>query len=597
MDGVRYDSPYTATLCVKAPPMRPVIRYAIAILIVAIIPVAALTHLPTAAAQTEPDYRSRTIYFLLADRFNPQHPYNPYVDPMYPDATNSVDCFTQGCTEEEEFRKYWGGDIQGIIEKLGYLQRLGASAIWVTPLAENVRMYEGGTGYGTGYHGYWVQNYYQVNAHFGSWSDVEQFSTELHSHGMRYIQDITLNDSNPLDNHVFGLVYNGNGSVFVASYEDDFDPMYGTRLYKHYQDTPLCEHAPADGNLWNDWQLHHCLLADLSGWNQHDPQVAQYLVGAGETWIDHGIDDLRLDAINYVFPDFVSTFTNAMIDHLEALQRPDPYIVGEWSNGGVGQQNSLMFANDYDVFKTRILDFQLSFALNRFIGGGYEYPAQRMTGNELGEFLSRRVQAFHGDDDWMGTFLDNHDEIRTMTRLDKIGVSNETERRERMDLATVMLMTVRGIPIIYYGDEQYLAVYDAPVGYEKKYINSGNDDPWNRPGMQSWDETTPAFRIMSILAGLRANDSAIWRGWSNTVLSDNDVLIYQRRDGNTHVLVAVNRGAAKDITLHNDLGFAPGTYRGVIADASPANTNNYLHIERRSAVIHVEAISSIVLPN
>jgi len=79
------------------------------------------------------------------------------VDPMYPDATNSVDCFTQSCTEEEEFRKYWGGDIPGISEKLDYVQRLGVSAIWVTPLAENVRMCEGGTGYSTGYHGYWVQ--------------------------------------------------------------------------------------------------------------------------------------------------------------------------------------------------------------------------------------------------------------------------------------------------------------------------------------------------------------------------------------------------------------------------------------------------------
>jgi cyclomaltodextrin glucanotransferase len=582
--------------------MRPTIRYTIAILIGAILPVAVLTNTTktvTAAAQTEPDYRSRTIYFLLADRFNPQHPYDPYVDPMYPDATNSVDCFTQTCTEEEEFRKYWGGDIQGIIEKLDYLQHLGASAIWVTPLAENVRMYEGGTGYGTGYHGYWVQNYYQVNAHFGSWSDVEEFSTDLHNRGMRYIQDITLNDSNPLDNHVFGLVYNGDGSVFVASYEDDFDPIYGGRFYKHYQDTPLCEHAPADGNLWNDWQLHHCLLADLSGWNQDDPQVAQYLVGAGETWIDHGVDDFRLDAIKYVFPDFVSTFTGAMIDYLEALGRSDPYIVGEWSNGGVGQQNSLKFTNDYDYFKTRILDFQLSFALNRFIGGTYEYPVERMTGNKLGEFLSRRVQAFDGNDDWTGTFIDNHDQIRTMTRLNAIGVPTETERRQRMDLATVMLMTVRGIPIIYYGDEQYLAVYDAPgVTYEPKYINSGDDDPWNRPGMQSWDETTPAFRIISILAGLRASDSAIWRGSYNTVYSDNDVLIYERQDGNNLVLVAVNRGGATDITLHNNnLGFAPGTYRGVIADASPANTNNYVQVYTRSAVIHLEPISSIVLPN
>jgi len=114
--------------------------------------------LSVGAGQPQPsaseDYRARTIYFLLADRFHPHQPYSPYVDPQYPDATNTVDCFVESCTDEVEFRKYWGGDIRGIIEKLGYLKDLGASALWVTPLMENVRAYEGGSGYGTGYHGY-----------------------------------------------------------------------------------------------------------------------------------------------------------------------------------------------------------------------------------------------------------------------------------------------------------------------------------------------------------------------------------------------------------------------------------------------------------
>jgi hypothetical protein len=85
------------------------------------------------AQEGGPDYRSRTIYFLLTDRFNPHHPFDPYIDPLFPDATNSVDCFTETCSEEEEFRKYWGGDIRGFEEKLDYIKRLGASAIWVTP--------------------------------------------------------------------------------------------------------------------------------------------------------------------------------------------------------------------------------------------------------------------------------------------------------------------------------------------------------------------------------------------------------------------------------------------------------------------------------
>ncbi|MDT7811439.1 MAG: cyclomaltodextrin glucanotransferase [Acidobacteriaceae bacterium] len=414
------------------------------------------------AQEGGPDYRSRTIYFLLTDRFNPHHPFDPYIDPLFPDATNSVDCFTETCSEEEEFRKYWGGDIRGIEEKLDYIKRLGASAIWLTPLAENVRMYQGGTGYGTGYHGYWVQNYDQVNPHFGEWADVEDFSQQLHARGMRYIQDITLNDSNPLDNHVYGRVYDGDGTIFVQSYQNDFDFVYGGRFYKHYQDTPQCKSAPPNDADWNYWQLHHCLLADLSGWNQHDPLVSKYLVDAGTTWIDHGVDDFRLDAIKFVLPDFVSAFTHAMIDHLEELGQPDPYIVGEWSDGGVGDKKSIRFADHYD-FKTSILDFQLSFALNRFIGGAYEDLSQQTNATHLDQLLHERVKAFKDRDDWQGTFIDNHDEIRTMTRLDKIGVSTETERQQRMDLALVLLLTVRGVLIIYYGDEQYLALYDAPV--------------------------------------------------------------------------------------------------------------------------------------
>ena len=130
-------------------------------------------------AQQPVDYRSRTIYFIVTDRFHPHQPYSPYVDPEYPDATNSVDCFSVQCPEEEQWRKYWGGDIAGLEEKLGYLDHLGVSAVWVTPLMENVRAYEGGTAYGTGYHGYWVQNYDRPSAHFGDWDDVRSLSSRV----------------------------------------------------------------------------------------------------------------------------------------------------------------------------------------------------------------------------------------------------------------------------------------------------------------------------------------------------------------------------------------------------------------------------------
>ena len=179
---------------------------------------------------------------------------------------------------------------------------------------------------------------------------------------------------------------------------------------------------------WTYWQLHHCLLADLSGYNQHDPLVSDYLIGAGKKWLDNGVDDFRLDAIKFPFPDFVAKFTHSMIDYSRGMGRSAPYIVGEWSNGGVGDVKSLRFANQHNVYATNILDFQLSFELNRFVSGDYEYSTEQRSAQDLDNFLHERISAFQGRDTWQGTFIDNHDQMRTMVRLQKLGINEEAER-------------------------------------------------------------------------------------------------------------------------------------------------------------------------
>ena len=568
---------------------------------------AAQSEQPSDNSQTWTDYRSRTIYFLLADRFHAHDPYQPYVDPDYPTATNSVNCFVIDCTDEVQWRSYWGGDIQGMMQKIDYLKHLGVSTIWITPMMENVRDYGFGIGYGTGYHGYWIQNYYRVNAHFGGWGDVGQLSDLFHANGMRYMQDITLNHSNPLDAHVNGQLFKSSGSdqVFINSYFDDYNPATGLRYYKHYNDDPRCQQVVKDyqeivpDSQWSYWQLHHCLLADLSGYDQRNPPVANYLLGAGKEWVRNGVDDFRLDAIKFVFPEFVSRYTSTVTDYSRSLGKPAPYFVGEWSNGGVGDAKSLAFANRYNVFGTNILDFQMSFMLNRFIGGDYELDdskgvQQKRSGYDLDNFLHERVISFDGRDTWQGTFIDNHDQMRTLVRLQKLGVTNETERRQRMDLATVLLMTVRGIPIIYYGDEQYLAYYNDNDNTED--VNSSNDDPYNRPGMKTWDESTPAFKTIQILADLRRGNTAISRGSYRTVYVDNDVLIYERLDGSKIVLVAVNRGPEKTISLPGFIGFGPGEYSNLLRDASAANASNSLSVGKRSWTVHLQSLSSLVVP-
>jgi len=276
------------------------------------------------------------------------------------------------------------------------------------------------------------------------------------------------------------------------------------------------------------------------------------------------------------------------------LGRSAPYFVGEWSGGGVGDPKSLAFANAYPFFKTNIFDIELSLALNQFIGGGYEDPSQQLSAQGLDTLLQQRVTAFNGRDDWQGTFIDNHDQMRTLVRLQKLGVE-EAERDRCIDLATVLLMTVRGIPVIYYGDEQYLAYYDDGHNTPPENINSDNDDPYNRPGMTSWSRNTPAFNIIRVLADLRQRSKAVAAGSYNPVYADNDVLVFERRSENEIVLVAVNRGAAATISLGSGLDLPPGTYRGLLANASEVNQVNSLTVAPGSAVLVLGPLSALVV--
>lgn len=219
----------------------------------------------------------------------------------------------------------------------------------------------------------------------------------------------------------------------------------------------------------------------------------------------------------------------------------------------------------------------------------------QISGFDLDSFLHQRVSAFNGRDTWQGTFLDNHDQIRTLVRLQKLGLADATERERRMDLGSVLLMTVRGIPIIYYGDEQYLAYYDDGQNTQPIYVNNGDDDPWNRPGLSSWSEDTPAFTIIKTLALLRKSSPAISQGSYRTVYVDNDVLLFERKEQGDVVFIAVNRGADKTIALPGSIALPPGYYTGLLSDASPINQGNYLSFVQDGWTLHLNGLSSLVV--
>jgi cyclomaltodextrin glucanotransferase len=126
-------------------------------------------------------------------------------------------------------------------------------------------------------------------------------------------------------------------------------------------------------------------------------------------------------------------------------------------------------------------------------------------------------------------------------------------------------------------------------------VNSDNDDPYNRLGMQRWDEDTPAFRIIERLAGVRKQSPAVWKGEYKTVYASGDVLVFERRCEDEVVLIAVNRGGRAKLDLGSRTDLPKGFYRGVLRDAGEANEHNSITVTAGRATLRLNRLSSLVV--
>lgn len=113
--------------------------------------------------------------------------------------------------------------------------------------------------------------------------------------------------------------------------------------------------------------------------------------------------------------------------------------------------------------------------------------------------------------------------------------------------------------------------------------------------MRQWDENTAAFKIIKTLSNLRKTSPAIWQGRYLTAYVDNDILMFERVCKGEIVLVAVNRGEEKTISLRGKLGMKPGSYTGLLDDASETNRGNYLYVAPGGWTLHLNKLSSLVI--
>ena len=519
----------------------------------------------TIAAEPEEtylDFRKETIYFLFLDRFSDGDPSN-----------NAG--FNSATYDPYNLKKYTGGDLRGLINKLPYLKSLGVTSIWITPPIDNVNNTDAAGN--TGYHGYWGRDYFRIDEHFGNLDDFKELTSLMHSpdYNMKLVLDYAPNHSNANDENEFGALY--RDGVFITDYPTDV--AANTGWYHH------------NGGVtnWNDFfQVKNHNLFNLSDLNQSNTDVYQYLLDGSKFWIDAGVDAIRIDAIKHMDKSFIQKWTSDIYDYSKSIGREGFFFFGEWfgasANTTTGVDgNAIDYAN---TSGSALLDFGFRDTLERVLVG-----RSGNTMKTLNSYLIKRQTVFTSDD-WQVVFMDNHDMARIGTALrsnattfgpgnnETGGSQSEAFAQKRIDLGLVATMTVRGIPAIYYGTEHYAA------NFTSNSFGQVGSDPYNREKMPGFDTESEAFSIIKTLGDLRKSSPAIQNGTYTELWVNDDILVFERHSGNDIVIVALNRGEANTINVKN-IAVPNGVYPSLIGNnsVSVANKQATLTLMQNEAVV------------
>jgi glycosidase len=452
------------------------------------------------------DFKKQVIYQIVTDRF-----FNGDTSNDNPPQSSGLFDATQ-----MNWHAYWGGDLAGIEQKMAYISGMGVTAIWISPVVDNENLNTSSVApIWAPYHGYAARDFMRVEEHFGdaqnSWTAFDNLVAAAHSHGIKVIVDWAENDSNDLGDGEHGALYN-NG-VFMASYSPDPNGYF--------------HHNPAIGDFNDRYQLQYLTLEGLADLNQENQAIDNYLKTAIHLFQAHGADGFRLDALKHVTWGWEYSLANSVFNAAPS------FVYGEWYNNDPYDalfHDAYKFANKSGISE---LDFGVNGAVRDVFGSDKNF-------SEIEATVSAENSSFLWPNDQV-TFFDSHDEPRLLTM---------NSNQNRLHEAMAFLLTFRGVPVILYGDEQYL----------HNDTSSGND-PYNRVEMTSFSTTTTAYQLINKLATLRQNNDALGYGMFQQRWINNDVYIYERRFFNDVVLVAINKNDSTSYSISGLYTALPaGTY-------------------------------------
>ena len=519
---------------------------------------AASTIAPALADAPPPgDYRARpasqeVVYFVLPDRFENGDPKNDKGGIKGDRLKTGFDPSSKGF--------YHGGDLKGLIQRLDYIKGLGASAIWLGPIFWN-KPVQGPPGQeSAGYHGYWITDFTAVDPHFGTEAEFKAFVDAAHARGMKVYMDIIVNHTADVIQYrevvaegypyrskadypfsrkggVKGAPINpgfkGDGDPAPANWAQLKDPSFAYTPYVPKGEEQAKTPAWLNDPIWyhnrgnTDWKGESSTYGDFVGLDDlatENPRVVAGMIDIYASWIDRfGVDGFRIDTAKHVNPEFWRAFVPAMRERARARGIPNFHIFGEVAMGDYDP--ALLASWTRNAGLPSVLDFAFfKAAIDAASGKGNAYLARLSDDDVL--YDGGKAAALG-----LPTFLGNHDAGRFGMFLKQARPNADGEELlARAMLGNAMLLSLRGVPVIYYGDEQGFtgtggdqsARHDMFASKVAEYTAQTMIGTASTPAAANFNPAHPLYRQIAELARIRRETPALTGGQSQVRSSGDE---------------------------------------------------------------------------
>jgi glycosidase len=591
-------------------------------------------------------WEDQVLYFLMLDRFSDGKE-KGYID-------NNGKPVTTGTTPLFQFdkdaytadREQWasqgnrwlGGTLKGLASKIGYLQRLGVSAIWISPVFKQMPNNE------YSYHGYAIQNFLDVDPHFGTRQDLQDLVDTAHAHGIYVILDIIFNHSGDVFAYDADRYYtdDGHGGHFIDPRWDN--RPYRVKGYRNAEGSPDIPFAKIDTiahpEAWPDQAIWPAELqypetftrkGRISSWdydpeyregdfitlkdmdhgshdydangnriidNFHPTPALAALCDIYKFWIAFAdIDGYRIDTVKHMEPGATRYFTAVIQEYAQSLGKENFYLIGEITGGRE-------FA--FDLMETTGLNAALGIDdipdKMEYLAKGYRDPQSYFS------LFRNSVLIGKGSHVWYGkhivTLFDDHDQVRKGNN--KARFCGDTQNRGYAHLPAVVALnlTTMGIPCLFYGTEQAFNGAGDNDRYLRECMFGGKFGSIQSSGLHFFNEEHKIYRLIADINNIKKGRVALRRGrqYLREISDSGDagtfgfphmmgdrilsVVPWSRIFNNHEIVVAINTDVdqlrAAWVTIDNNLHGDNSKFLKCIYSSDPAQIGSEIKIEAKN---------------